>query len=260
MYRDLEKFLQGHIDVFNDCDDASFVHSHELFIDELAHLESINLDGLPADRLDDFKAYFSGSQKKYLALREFQANEIIEAGDVKLDSTAYMALPDEFSRSSYNRVEDLTEFVDFSECHRVVMVGCGSLPATLLWLGDHYPDVSYVGLDIENDCVVAASNLIDRLGRRDVSFHLLDGGDYDYSDVDFVYVANHVSPKKKVLSTISATASVGLQVVVREPTLKGQLFAESVGSDLPEGYSIRNFGVESDAFLSFDLSLIWQGV
>ena len=139
------------------------------------------------------------------------------------------------------------------------MVGCGPLPATLLWLSDHHPDASYIGLDIDDDSVRAASNLFGRLGRRNVTFQLLDGKDYNYQDVDFVYVANHVSPKKNVLEKISATAGFGMQIVVREPTRTGRLFSEAVMDDLPNGFNICSIGSDSTEFFSYNLNLVWKG-
>jgi putative DNA primase/helicase len=54
------------------------------------------------------------------------------------------------------------------------------------------------------------------LGFDNVGFKLVDGRQYDFGGMDFVYVANYVVPKRAVLEQIARSRSVR-QVVVREP-------------------------------------------
>jgi trans-aconitate methyltransferase len=135
----------------------------------------------------------------------------------------------------------------------VVMVGCGAFPATLLWLRDHFPSVRYTGLDTNARCVATATKLTEAMG-LEMDFRVIDGSDYNFAGADFVYVANHVTPKKAVLEQVARSGNV-MRVVVREPTRKGELLAEAVRFDLPEHFVVEREGVESPIFLSYDLLL-----
>jgi trans-aconitate methyltransferase len=164
-------------------------------------------------------------------------------------------LTDRFARASYQRVKELLVLTDLSACRRLVMVGCGAFPATLLWFSDQLPAIDYIGLDIDPDCVALANRLAQALGRRNLRFETINGSDFDYSGADFVYVANQVTPKRAVLERLLQSATPQLQVVVREPTDLGQLLATAVRSDLPARFVVRASGPVSQAFLSYDLLL-----
>jgi trans-aconitate methyltransferase len=159
-----------------------------------------------------------------------------------------------FGRDAYERVSDLTDLIDMRTCHNVVMVGCGAFPATLFWLHDHYHEARYTGLDIDARCVDMANTLAEVMGLNDIDFKLANGSDYEYDGVDFVFVANQVVAKKAVLEQVSRSDSVG-QVVVREPTRKGELLAEAVRYNLPREFVVMNEGAENSVFLSYDLFL-----
>jgi hypothetical protein len=141
----------------------------------------------------------------------------------------------------------------FRNCKNVVVVGSGAFPATLLWLRDNFPMVRYIGLDIDPNCVKMAAELVAALGFDNVHFRLFDGRQYDFSGIDFVYVANHVVPKKSVLERIADGRSVR-QLVVREPTPVGELLAEAVKPDLPSVFVADVTGAVS-GLMSYDLIL-----
>ena len=159
-----------------------------------------------------------------------------------------------FGRNAYERVRDLKDMVDFRACHSVVMVGSGAFPATLFWLHDHFPHMQYVGLDIDTRCVAMATLLTKATGMNNIHFEVVNGSYYNFRGADFVYIANQVIPKRAVLEQISRRAGP-LQVVVREPTRKGELLAEAIRHDLPSEFAIETAGTGSQDFLSYDLSL-----
>jgi hypothetical protein len=111
----------------------------------------------------------------------------------------------------------------------------------------------YVGLDIDLGCVKMAAELVAALGIVNVHFELIDGRQYDFGGFDFVYVANHVVPKRAVFEQIARSTSVR-RVVVREPTRIGELLAEAVRSNLPPVFVADAAGAES-GLMSYDLLL-----
>jgi hypothetical protein len=149
----------------------------------------------------------------------------------------------------------MSEKIDFTRCRRAVMVGCGALPSTLFWLYDHYSTINYVGLDIDAECVALASKATNALKIKGIQILNRDGREFDFSGVDFIFIANQISPKKAVLERIADTSDRDVQLVVRNPTRLGRLFAECIRDNLPLGFSIQHDGKESRAFLSANLFL-----
>jgi hypothetical protein len=232
-------------------DDDQFVGIHESFLRELS---SMDIDRLDAAGRARHAPFFSRCQKRYLAIKERSANARMRALAGSTGPCVAEKIQDGFDRNAYERVRDLSILVDFGNCQSVVMVGSGAFPATLLWLHDHFPKLRYTGLDIDPGCISLAAGLVTAMGIGNIQFALVDGDRYDFDGVDFVYVANHVVPKKAVLQQIARSASVR-QVVVREPTRRGELMAETARDDLPPAFAIGAAGAEHGSFMSYDLLL-----
>ena len=228
------------------------MESHEGFV---AGLSNYSPDHLSQAEIACHAGFFSAAQKRYLAHKERIANQLLTRILLECPSRIGDCLEDSFSRSSYQRVQDLRRLLDLSDCRRFVMVGCGAFPATMFWLSDHFPDIDCIGLDIDAETVALAAGLASRLGRSQLRFLSIDGCDFDFSGADFVFVANHVMPKRAVLEQLLRSGKQGVQVVVREPTRLGELLAESVRPDMPAGFSIAESGEDSRTFLSYDLVL-----
>lgn len=234
--------------------DETFVATYESFLHELAAGEGL-LAGLRPDELYTYATFFSQCQRRYLALKEKETYEQMMAVMVNGGvAPAIEKICKGFGRDAYQRVSDLIDLIDPATCNNVVMVGSGAFPATLFWLHDHFPGARYTGLDIDARCIDMANDLKKAMNIKDMEFKVVDGRDYDYDAVDFVYLANQVVPKKAVLEQVSRSVSVA-QVVVREPTRRGALLAEAVRHDLPPEFLVRSQGTDSSVFLSFDLSL-----
>jgi hypothetical protein len=247
-------FLDHHRKRLSTVGSERFVVTHESFVHELAARQDDPTDGLDAAVRACFGAFFSERQRQYLAIKEREAHEEMMAVANGATVPVVENISEGFGRAAYQRVGDLEELVDFHTCHNVVMVGCGAFPATLFWLHDHFPGARYKGLDIDVQCVEMASKLTTAMSINNICFEVVDGRHYDFDSVDFVYVANHVVPKRAVLAQIGRSESVR-QVVVREPTRRGELLAESVQSDLPAVFAVDAAGGENRSFLSYDLAL-----
>ena len=72
--------------------------------------------------------------------------------------------------------------------------------------------------------------LIRYRGWDNISIQTLDGCEYDYKDADFVYVANFVPPKNKVLERIALTAPNHVQIIIESPLLMGKILFEEVNT------------------------------
>ena len=233
-----------------DLDDDRFVRLHEWLLRELSAIDTI-AKLTPGERAI-YRDLCSRCQKRYLVIKEAPAYKSLLAVGRNAGPSIGENLGG-FGRTVYDRVRDLKKLVDFSNCKNVVMVGSGAFPATLLWLHDNFPTLHYVGLDIDPGCVKMATELMTALGIDNIHFELVDGRQYDFDGTDFVYVANHVVPKRSVLDQIARSTSVR-QVVVREPTPQGELLSEAVKLDLPSAFIPEAAGSEGGT-MSYDLML-----
>jgi hypothetical protein len=129
---------------------------------------------------------------------------------------------------TYDRVSAMFEKVDFSNCNRLVMVGCGRIPATVFHTHDRTEIPEIVALDIFPEVIDDMKQLVERLGYSRVKAELCDGGAYDYAGAEIVFIANMVSPKAKVVSRIADTAPGRVQIVVRDSFSFGRLWADHV--------------------------------
>jgi hypothetical protein len=254
-----------------DLDNDQFVRLHEWFLHELSTVASL------ADHLNDaerarYRATCSRCHKRYLAIKEAKASRDLLAvaknsgtsmrehlsgygrNDAPPLLTAQLPAFRSWRDSNPNfQSSSLRTLLDFRNYENVAMVGSGAFPSTLLWLRGNFPTLHYVGLDIDPACVQMATELFATLGIDNVHFELIDGRQYDFGGFDFVYVANHVVPKRAVLEQIGRSTSVR-QVVVREPTRVGELLTEAVRSDLPPVF-VAHAAAGAAGILSYDLLL-----
>jgi hypothetical protein len=233
-----------------DLDNDHFAEVHEQFLRELPRITVADYNEI---KHTSYRELCFQCHKRYVAIKEAQANKNPLAIARNAETPTGEKLSG-FSRMAYDRVRDLRTLVDFRNCKNVVMVGSGAFPSTLLWLRDHFPMIHYVGLDIDPPCVKMATELVEALGFDNVHFKAIDGRQYDFGGIDFVYVGNYVVPKRAVLEQIARSSSVR-QLVVREPTpAGGELLAEAVKSNLPPAFVADTAGAIG-GIVSYDLLL-----
>jgi hypothetical protein len=131
----------------------------------------------------------------------------------------------------YQRLGNMVEFVDFRDCRRVVMVGCGRVPYTSFYIHDHADIPEIVGLDSRPEAIEVANKLIPWLGYTRIRAEVGDGRSYDFSQAQIVFSTTYVTGKAAMLSRIADTAPENIQIAVREPYSLGRLWAESCELD-----------------------------
>jgi hypothetical protein len=161
---------------------------------------------------------------------------------------------------TYNRVSEMFAAVDFSKCQRLVMVGCGRVPAAIFHVHDRTDIPDIVGLDILREAVSGARSLLTQLGYARATAVVCDGASYDYAGAQIVVIANMVSPKAEVVSRVADTGPAEVRVVVRDPLSLGRLWSDSVERALDPRFEIIGKG-EGQAHwsLSRDLYLGRRG-
>lgn len=222
---------------------------HELASDELW----INaLDTHPAS--EQLKTRFTAIYNDYIAQMEHrQAYDLLKTK--KIEHFNKVASDD--AVAAYDRVGDLFKHVEFNHIKSVVMIGSGKLPVTALHIIDRTAVDNVVCLDILPESIEMANQLKDKFGWTKISFECCDGSAYDFSNADFIYVANMVRPKKRVLKAILESCKPDASIVVREPYGLGQLWAEPSADAFKGMARIIAYG-EGSRFLSRDMFLTLQ--
>ncbi|MDD3493954.1 MAG: class I SAM-dependent methyltransferase [Candidatus Thermoplasmatota archaeon] len=112
----------------------------------------------------------------------------------------------------------LEEFamVDIQPRHRVLHIGCGGVPNTLLILGNHV-DASYTGIDRDRAAVRRARAMVERQGlTRRVTIEQGDALTYPLADFDLIVVSLGVEPRERVFARIREEVP-GAAVIARKP-------------------------------------------
>jgi hypothetical protein len=130
-------------------------------------------------------------------------------------------------RRDYDRVGSMFQNIDFSNCSRLVMVGCGPSPVSIFQVHDRTEIPDIIAIDIAPEAIKRVRALIEHFGLSRVRAEVCDGREFDYRDAGIVFVANMVSPKAAVVSRIADTAPAAAQIVVRDPYGLGLLWADS---------------------------------
>ena len=151
--------------------------------------------------LQDRQSLLSALYARYVRMNEIQEVErkLSNKGNGADDS--HLSGMGDFAESSYRRVQDMFERVDFSTCRQFVMVGCGPLPVTILHVMNKTDVPEIIGIDIDENALNLNKAAFPLPDGRLKMIHT-DGSEYDYSAADIVYIANLISPKSEVLSQV----------------------------------------------------------
>ena len=179
---------------------------------------------------------------EYFARNEIaQTKELLAKNISEAASFARVANP--ISLLVYDRSIDMFDHVNFRNCRRMVMVGCGWMPAILFHIHDKTDVPELIGLDTNPDAIETARKMAVHLGYDRVKAEVGDGCSYDYREAQIVYIVGMVSElKSAVLSRIANTAPDTVQVVLNEPHSFGHLWEEAIEPSLDRRFKITGRG------------------
>jgi hypothetical protein len=193
-------------------------------------------------------------QRRYLALSESREAEHLLSIDARSERTLASQAQAGFGRSVFDRLADLPELVDLNRCRRVVVVGCGALPAAAFVIHDATSDTRVSALEIDRATAEVAQRVALRHGSSRLEVLNEDGCDHDFAEAGVVFVANQATPKPEILARIAATAPADVAVVLREPAGVGRLLADALDQP-PYPWKVVANGPTDQRFLSHDVLL-----
>lgn len=169
-------------------------------------------------------------------------NEMVSSNEISLareilrqdrnGPTSFPKIANSISLRFYNRSNHMFSDLDFSDCRRMVLVGCGWVPLILFRVQDEFPDCELIGLDIVPDAVETANTVARHLGYKNIRAELQNGHSYDYSEAQIVYVVSMVESKSAILSRIADTAPDTIQILVNEPKALARLWQDVIEASL----------------------------
>lgn len=136
------------------------------------------------------------------------------------------------TKETYLQTNREMKMLDFKKCKKMVMVGCGCLPETMLYIYENTPIKEIIGIDNNQEAIYIAGEIVRNLGAS--KLHLLHENsiNYDYKDADIILISNMMDDKKKILDRIAETTSDKVQILARTPIHLGHMFYESATEDL----------------------------
>lgn len=144
--------------------------------------------------------------------------------------------------TSYNRVSDIFNWIYFKNFQLAFVVGSGQLPVTAFHIHDRTNVNKIVCVDIRPEAISTTEVLATAMKMKRLGGLLCDGAHVDFRGAQFVYVANMVRGKDRVVERILQTAPSDVQIVVREPVGLGQLWTEKMSRTQNLGLHITKCG------------------
>lgn len=187
--------------------------------------------------VDAYRAFFAPHMLAFTAAAEDLVRaRLLAAG---ADRRAIGPLLRSNPWGAYRGTEETAAALDLSACRSLVMIGCGSLPDTLLYLHEHTEIETLVGIERDPRAADHARELAENLGCDRIEIAAGDGIEADYAGFDVICPSVFARPRLEIVERIAGTASAHAQVILRDPTFTGKLLFEGVLGSLPDRLEVR---------------------
>jgi hypothetical protein len=161
-----------------------------------------------------------------------------------------------FIVQAYQRVDEMLELKDFTTCKRLIMVGCGPFPMTVIHVLKRYPSIIIEAIDIDKEALVMAKKVVKKFSlQHKVQLVHSSGVDYNYAGADIIYIANLVSPKAKVLKRVAKSSQLKTLVILRDPVQVNQKYPENGITSIDNDFVIEGESKANERFNSKDFFL-----
>ena len=146
------------------------------------------------------------------------------------------------------------EMVGIDENSKVLHIGCGSLPNTLISLARNLK-ASYVGIDVDEEAVKIARNLIKKYKIKDVAIEKGDALSYPLHNFDVIIISYGVEPKEDVFKRLRDETKDDVKIVYRKQwDFMDAIYG--VKEILPEGFKVKSFHKRRDMIKSYLLEKV----
>lgn len=141
------------------------------------------------------------------------------------------------------------EMVGIGNKDKILHIGCGPLPNTLITLASHMPG-EYVGIDIDNEAVKIARNVVKEYGLKNVRIERGNALSYPLKEFDIIIISYGVEPKDKVFQRLKDETKENARIVYRKQwDFMDAIYG--VKEMVPEGFEIKAFHKRRDMIKSY---------
>jgi len=112
---------------------------------------------------------------------------------------------------------DEFEMVKIREKEKILHIGCGAIPNTLLILANHF-NASFVGIDRDKEAVEKARKMVKKYGlEKKIKIEEGEAISYPLSTFDIIIISLGVEPREKVFGRIRKEMKDGARIIARKP-------------------------------------------
>ena len=164
-----------------------------------------------------FKSFFWKVNMYYLrSLESLQTISIMTKWGHKSNCLIDL-LDSQLLRECYERKWEEIKSIDFTSAKNLICVWCWPMPETLLFLFENKKLEKIIWIDIDHEAIFMAWEMISWLKLDNINLLQMNWSDYDYSDIDIVYIPLFVSNKWKLLNKIIETWKKSIQILINLP-------------------------------------------
>ena len=225
-------------------DRIDYIYDKELFFEKMEDLwdyikkyandEVINIF-LHTDEFITFRKKLGRFQEYYERAMEMGEAMVINANILQNDPEKLLNFAkNNFVVDNYKMVQRELDLFENKNPKQLVMVGCGPLPETILFIADNTNIPEIVGIDCNQEAISMAGDVVKAMGHKDrVKLVYSYAEEYDFKDADIIHIANATHNKGIVLDKVAKTAKKNVEIIVRNPSMLSNLMYHKT-SNIPE--------------------------
>lgn len=185
-----------------------------------------------SERYSEYEKFFRYQNDYFMRAIETVESIDIMTKNVGVKSFLTNLISKNYLKDRYLQKDHDLRLADFSKVKKVVMVGCGSFPDTILYIYENTKVPEIIGLDCNEESIFISSQFVHGLGFNRIKLECVDFTLYDYDDADLVYIAGFVRPKHKILKRIAETSKKKDIVIIVDSILGMQeILFESINEN-----------------------------
>jgi hypothetical protein len=256
LIKDLKHSLHTFRSINYSCQKQRFTEEMERFRQYVREYtnEKVAKQFLWSEYFPEFQQAFKTYEEYYERLIETDEAMAIQAGILNNNMGRLLDFVKSiFITENYKIVQKEAEMLGVHNTEKLVMVGCGSLPETILFLAENTDIPHIIGIDNSNEAIVMAGNILEVMGhKKRVRLMCARKETFDFSGADTISIASVIRDKNVVLRQIAKTAKKGTKILVRNPFHLTHLLCTSL-TEIPGNIVFKKKEKGGNCFHTFSL-------
>lgn len=158
-------------------------------------------------RFVDYKIFFQKNNEIYMkGIELLEVKKILEGEITDIEQ--------DHIRHGYKEKHQEINMLKLSKVKSMIVVGSGSLSETMLYCHQQTKIERIIGIDNSSTAIKYSSKLAKFMGMERLEFVHKNAQEYNFRDVDIIYIAGFSYPKNAILDQIYATARSNTQILV----------------------------------------------